>query len=195
VLSAIGIHAAVIPHFDNAEGAGHDTRFCFLGERRLALLENSLPDGVYVLGVDEHTALLIDIDAERAFVHGRGAVTLRRRERIEVIASGADVELDRLRNGSASEPPAPDSASAGTRTTSDADGLARRLAELEQRFESTQRQALLVEPLIAALVDLRKNARAGGDYATADAIRDRLAALGIGLTDTEDGMTHVDTDS
>ena len=38
VLSAVGISAAVIPHWDNAEGAGHDTRYCFLGRRRLEML-------------------------------------------------------------------------------------------------------------------------------------------------------------
>ena len=30
LLSEIGIHAAVIPHYDNAEGGNHDTRFCYL---------------------------------------------------------------------------------------------------------------------------------------------------------------------
>jgi hypothetical protein len=45
VLSEIGLHVAVIPHYDNAEGGNHDTRFCYLGERRLAMLEPSLPDG------------------------------------------------------------------------------------------------------------------------------------------------------
>src|SRR5512134_3853640 len=29
---------AVIPHFDNAEGGTHDTRFCYMGERRLQAL-------------------------------------------------------------------------------------------------------------------------------------------------------------
>jgi len=65
VLSAIGIGAAVIPHFDNAEGAGHDTRFCFLGEARLATLEASMPADCFVLGIDEHTALLLDLDADQ----------------------------------------------------------------------------------------------------------------------------------
>src|SRR6266571_3494942 len=34
--TALGV---VIPHYDNAEGGTHDTRFCYLGERRLAALE------------------------------------------------------------------------------------------------------------------------------------------------------------
>ena len=36
-LAAAGV--AVIPHYDNAEGGNHDTRFCYLGERRLDSLE------------------------------------------------------------------------------------------------------------------------------------------------------------
>ncbi len=36
VTSVAGIRAAVIPHYDNNEGGTHDTRFCYLGERRLS---------------------------------------------------------------------------------------------------------------------------------------------------------------
>ena len=53
LLSAIGVNAAVIPHYDNAEGGNHDTRFCYLGERRLVMLEAMLPDGAFVLGVEQ----------------------------------------------------------------------------------------------------------------------------------------------
>src|SRR5207237_2564979 len=69
----------VIPHYDNAEGGTHDTRFCYMGERRLAALEMLLPDGAWILGVDEHTALVVDLDSGQAVVTGRGAVTVRRR--------------------------------------------------------------------------------------------------------------------
>ena len=34
VAAAAGIRAAIIPHYDNNEGGTHDTRFCYLGERR-----------------------------------------------------------------------------------------------------------------------------------------------------------------
>ena len=33
--AATGLRAAVVPHYDNAEGGNHDTRFCYMGERRL----------------------------------------------------------------------------------------------------------------------------------------------------------------
>src|SRR5688572_32766525 len=53
VRATTGLPAVVIPHYDNAEGGHHDTRFCYLGERRLSKLEQELPDDAFVLGVDE----------------------------------------------------------------------------------------------------------------------------------------------
>ena len=91
-----GIHAAVIPHYDNAEGGSHDTRFCYLGEQRLSALEAELPDDTGVIGVDEHTALLIDTVARTATVAGSGVVTLRRRGDSRTIAAGQTLSLDEV---------------------------------------------------------------------------------------------------
>lgn len=98
ILSAIGINAAVIPHYDNAEGANHDTRFCYLGETRLRLFETMLDDDTWVLGVDEHTGLVIDIDTETATVVGNGTVTIRLRETSHVHPSGSVIPLSTLQN-------------------------------------------------------------------------------------------------
>ena len=68
LLAQAGLDVAVIPHYDNAEGGSHDTRFCYLGERRLEWLEAQLPDPAFVLGVDSHTALLLDFGARTASV-------------------------------------------------------------------------------------------------------------------------------
>ena len=72
-----GLRCALIPHWDNAEGGTHDTRFCYLGEDRLRRLESELPDGACVVGVDEHTALLLDLEEGTASVSGRGGVVVR----------------------------------------------------------------------------------------------------------------------
>jgi len=96
LLAAIGLPVALIPHYDNAEGGTHDTRFCYLGEQRLAGLEGELPEGTFVLGVDEHSALSIDLDAERATVAGHGGVTVRVRGRSTRLESGETVALGRL---------------------------------------------------------------------------------------------------
>ena len=91
-----GLRAVVVPHFDNNEGGHYDTRFCYLGEERLARLEAELPDDVGVLGVDEHTALIVDLAARTARVVGNGVVTVRRRGRSARYADGATLGLDAL---------------------------------------------------------------------------------------------------
>jgi cyanophycinase-like exopeptidase len=91
---ATGLRAAVIPHFDNTEGGTHDTRYCYLGERRLKHLEAQLPDGAFVLGVDEHTGLIIDLDQGEARVVGRGGVTVRVGEHCTVRQTGSTMTLD-----------------------------------------------------------------------------------------------------
>ncbi|MCU4183056.1 hypothetical protein K6U06_01695 [Acidiferrimicrobium sp. IK] len=80
---------AVIPHYDNAEGGHHDTRFCYLGERRLRLLEERMPEDGWVLGIDEHTGLVVDLDAGTATVVGNGTVTLRSHGRSQVLPTGS----------------------------------------------------------------------------------------------------------
>ena len=107
LLSVIGINAAVIPHYDNAEGANHDTRFCYLGEARLVLFESMLDDDTFVLGVDEHTGLVIDLDTQIATVVGNGTVTVRLRGQSHVFETGATLSLEYLRNPWAQNADAP----------------------------------------------------------------------------------------
>jgi hypothetical protein len=98
ILSSIGINAAVIPHYDNAEGGNHDTRFCYLGQARLEMFETMLDNDTYVLGVDEHTGLIIDIDAQEATVVGNGGVTLRLRSQSFVYPTGSVLPFSLLQN-------------------------------------------------------------------------------------------------
>jgi cyanophycinase-like exopeptidase len=108
LLAALGVRAAVIPHYDNTEGQGYDTRYCYLGERRLALLERELPADAAVLGVDEHTAAIIDLHAGTMRVAGRGGVTIRRSGVSTILPSGTSVTVTELRDlvrGSTTRPP------------------------------------------------------------------------------------------
>jgi hypothetical protein len=99
VLAEVGLDVAVIPHYDNAEGGNHDTRFCYLGERRLAMLEPELPEGCFVLGIDEHTGVVMDLDADTAEIVGKGAVTIRRAGESFRIEAGQTIPIDTLRSG------------------------------------------------------------------------------------------------
>jgi hypothetical protein len=93
---ATGLRAAVVPHYDNAEGGNHDTRFCYLGERRLRVLEELLPADSFVLGVDGHTALVLDVDRRTASVAGLGGVTVRVGGRSAVFPSGTETTIEAL---------------------------------------------------------------------------------------------------
>ena len=93
---ATGLRAAVVPHYDNAEGGNHDTRFCYMGERRLRILERALPAGVFILGVDSHTALVLDLERRTASVFGLGGATIRVGGRSSVFPSGSEVSFEML---------------------------------------------------------------------------------------------------
>jgi hypothetical protein len=119
----LGLHVAVIPHYDNAEGGNHDTRFCYLGERRLRLLEALLPADTFVLGIDEHTGCLLDLDAGTATVVGLGQVTVRRQGCSSVVAAGTTMGIDAL-VALAEEGMGKGLASAATRPLEDSSSLA-----------------------------------------------------------------------
>ncbi len=99
VEKATGMPAIVIPHYNNAEGGHHDTRFCYLGENRLSAMERELPSESFIIGVDEHTAVLFDCDARMATVVGNGTITMRRRGSDVVHAAGSVVDFDGLLSG------------------------------------------------------------------------------------------------
>ena len=98
VLGPLGLTVALIPHYDNAEGGRYDTRHCYLGERRLAVMERELGADAAVLGVDEHTAVLIDLRTSDVEIRGRGGVTVRRSGDSVVLPAGTRLSVAVLRD-------------------------------------------------------------------------------------------------
>ncbi len=123
LLAEAGLRVAVVPHYNNAEGGNHDTRYCYMGERRLSGLEELLPDGVFVLGVDEHTALILDLDAGTATVAGIGKVTVRHRSTSWTVNAGESVPIADLSAGpNASTPRSSPSGGVSARTAHEGGG-------------------------------------------------------------------------
>ena len=96
LVSFLGPEVAIIPHFDNAEGGNHDTRFCYLGESRLELLESKMGADGWVLGIDEHTGAVFDLDEGTVSVVGNGVVTVRRKALSTTVKSGETLPIDAL---------------------------------------------------------------------------------------------------
>ncbi len=137
LLTPLGLPAAVVPHYDNAEGGNHDTQFCYLGERRLGVLEAELPDDVFILGVDGHTALILDLDTGRGSVEGLGVVTVRKNGHSVVFPAGSAVSIDELvaaAGGVGAATPRPDPA--GGPGASDAVDGSRPLGEEVARLDA-----------------------------------------------------------
>ncbi|HEU4426153.1 MAG TPA: hypothetical protein VFR67_26750, partial [Pilimelia sp.] len=88
-----GLPAVVIPHYDNTEGGHHDTRYCYLGEGRLSRMEADLPAESFIIGVDEHTAVIFDFAARTVSVLGNGRLTLRYRGKSAVYGAGTVLDL------------------------------------------------------------------------------------------------------
>jgi cyanophycinase-like exopeptidase len=157
----LGANCVVVPHYDNAEGGTHDTRFCYMGERRLRALEDMLPADAWVLGVDEHTALVFDLDARTASVAGRGGITVRRRDHSHVFPAGTRVPftaLSEAARGQTRTAAAPASAGVPPDATAPAEAAAPRspllgeAARLEQGFAgalSARRSAEAVEAILS----------------------------------------------
>jgi cyanophycinase-like exopeptidase len=99
ILGRFGFNLVVIPHWNNAEGGTHDTRFCYMGEPRFSRLESLLPQDSSLLGLDEHTACLIDISRDEAVIKGIGRVILRGRGGETIFERGDRLPCDILREG------------------------------------------------------------------------------------------------
>ena len=171
LLTPLGLPVAVIPHFNNAEGGHHDTRFCYMGEKRLRMLEEQLPDGAFVLGIDEHTGVVLDLEADTAHVVGLGVVTIRRNGTSTEIASGETVPIDVLRGTASTE---------GRRTASTA-------------AAPTNDEPTAPRPASGASLGADVD-RLGAEFDAAMERRDAAAAVAATL-ELDDAMTAWGTDS
>lgn len=100
IMGRFGIDLVVVPHWNNAEGGNHDTQRCFVGEPRFRKLVEILPEPLPILGLDEHTACILDLAADEATVKGIGTVTYLTGDREMVFKTGETFPLQVLRGES-----------------------------------------------------------------------------------------------
>jgi len=105
ILGHFGLNVVVFPHWNNAEGGNHDTRYCFMGAPRLRQLEKNIPADAQILGLDEHTALIIDFANQRTSIQGAGGITIRKAGRERTFHKGDQIPLSLLRGEAPGEIP------------------------------------------------------------------------------------------
>ena len=214
-----GLRAAVIPHFDNAEGGNHDTRYCYMGETRLRILEAQLPSDVFILGIDEHTGVAFDLDSRTVNVFGRGSMTVRKGEHVWAVKTGGSAHFDELAHFGglerriASDPvalPVDVEQVEELLETGNVMAAVDALLELDDLDRDLETRATVhalitrlghlaasprvniesvIGPYVEALLQARMSARSGGRWDEADAIRDKLTSLQVTIRDSQDGST------
>jgi hypothetical protein len=195
LLGALGINCVVIPHFDNNEGGNYDTRFCYLGEPRLLELEGQLPVGVATLGVDEHTAIILNFADDTLSVKGRAHGYWRVNAEALVLKNGTTIDLGELRTDSASpRPTTPVAARVADLPTDLAETAAsggeaglEALARLVQMASTGGEGFIDPSALVEGILNARIGARAQGQYELADELRDVIVKAGIDVQDTASG--------
>jgi hypothetical protein len=157
LMSALGLNVAVIPHYDNAEGRNYDTRYCYLGERRLCQLERELPADAAVLGIDEHTVAVFDLLAGAVEVSGHGGLTVRRRGASTMLPAGTAIPLAELQalvsRGAPATPNAPSRPAPSTEPPPAPDTLTDLTESAQRRFDAAERDQDAAA-MVAAVLDL-----------------------------------------
>ena len=170
-----GLSLVLVSHWDNTEGGAElDTSRGFIGRARFAQLRAMLPPEVKVVGIDEHTALLVDLVTQTCEVMGRGGVTLCGGGEERQFEHGHTFAITELGPFRMPETLHGIPAEVWTRVQ------AARLAPAVQA-------ALEPTAEVLALAEERQAARTRRDWAAADALRRRMVALGWEVRDSPSG--------
>lgn len=170
--SDFGMHLSFIPHWNNADGGVDlDTSRCFVGMERFKQWCDLLPPDNTTIGLDEHTGLIIDLEAGTCEVSGVSSVSIVRECNPEIYSSGSKFALKEIGEFQLPDPLEKDISPSVWRMTVDV-----------QKVEAEPPSEVL------ALLEQRRQARANKDFAASDRLRDEIAALGWKVKDTKEGQ-------
>ena len=176
-LSAYGLSISFVTHWNNRDGGDElDTSCCYIGQARFKQLQARLPEEHTLVGIDEHTALILDFAQQCIHVAGKDTVTVQRGGKNLVLESGQRLPLDTL---GAWRIPTVHSDIPGAVWDAAMQVDAQKIAE---RPKQPQPPANVLQ-----LAQEREQARAEKDWLKADEIRDQLHAFGWQISDTPDG--------
>lgn len=175
LFGAYGLSLCFVSHWDNKEGGVDlDTSRGFIGQVRFEQLRRLLPAETTIVGLDEHTALVIDLAAQNCRVLGLGGVCLCHGGEEHRFEHGQIFPVSRFGSLQMPEPQV---------------GIPREVWERVRvaQAEAEEAGAAGPPPEVLDLVEERDSARADQDWAKADALRDRIAAQGWEVRDTTGG--------
>jgi hypothetical protein len=173
-----GMNLSFVPHWNNAEGGiDLDTSRCFFGIERFDQWRSLLPAENILLGLDEHSGIILDFETATCEVSGVSSVSILKQNSMEIHPAGAKFSLSEL--GQFTPPSSPEQ---GIRP--DAWGMVIHAANATKEEDA---------PPVAALelLEKRKDARTRKDFAESDRLRDQIATLGWVVQDSKEGQKLV----
>lgn len=171
--SDFGITVSFIPHWNNAEGGVDlDTSRCFVGMERFEQWRALTPPENVIVGLDEHSGIIMDFEKQICDVHGVSSVAVTKQHSMEIYPAGANFPLSEL--GDLTLP------------ASLQDGIRSEVWEMIEKVDTSKEETPSAE--VMALLEQRKQARTSKDFAESDRLRDAISALGWTVKDTKDGQ-------
>ena len=177
-----GLSLVFVSHLNNREGGDEfDTSYCYMGQERFDKLYAMLPSGVNVVGIDEHTALIIDLVEERCVVTGNGTVVLIRQGHETRYKDGETFSITEL---------------GPYKTIDPGEGIPPDVWENVTAAVEEKRETISELPSdeVFALVQDRERARTSGDWDSADFLREQIQEMGWQVNDTKDGPELIPLD-
>ena len=185
-LGSFGMRLAIVPHWNNSEGGAElDTRFCYMGKARFEQLRQKLPSGVVMLGIDEHTACIMDFAHALVSIDGKGGAHIVRDGHIVEFVSGETFPMRLLGDDPVDIDGIGAELSANATTSSEI--LPSPATTLNPWIEEDSLASKIPPQLIDTLLAVRAELRTEKQWAFADKLRDALTEFGIVVEDTPDG--------
>ena len=171
LFSDFGMNVSFVPHWNNAEGGiDLDTSRCFVGLERFDQWHRLLPPENIIVGLDEHSGVIMDCEQGTCDVHGVSSVTVMKNKDMEMYATGASFSLSELGNCALPVPLEK--------------GIRPEIWEMLNNASSEEGPS----EEVLKLLELRQQARVAKNFAESDRLRDQIASQGWVVQDSKEGQ-------
>lgn len=181
VLEIFNLNCTIIPHFNNKEGGTHDTSYSYVGKRRMnTLLEKEFTN---IIGIDEHTALILNGEDNSFEVEGIGNVTVINHKEEKKFAKDKAYNLDELKT---LLPLSKDNVYKSKKNKNKLDDISElneMIANLKLQIKNEKNYSDMFNTLVEDLISLRNLLRDNKKFDESDNIRDLLEKLDIVIKD------------
>jgi hypothetical protein len=178
LFAGCGLDLSFVPHWNNAEGGiDLDTSRCFVGKERFDQWRKLIPADSVMVGLDEHTGIIMDCENKTCEVSGVSSISVIKRDSMEMYPAGTTFSLNEL-----GQVTYPDPIEKGIRP--DVWEMAVHAANSNDDDDAPPDEA-------RKLLEKRKVARARKDFAESDRLRDQVYTLGWIVQDSKEGQKLV----